>query len=137
MANRKREKVQHSGIAPSLTGLRVAADGKIDGNALNTIIGWANAITALLNGGLGLGDSWIPSAYSGNFNGHLIEWKSPAVAGAVDEIPHGLGRAPLGRIILGQSGYSRLADANLGGWGPDTIYLQSENADVTYKLWLV
>lgn len=120
-----------------MPSLQQDKDGRLSGSAYAALAGWGAALIRKLNGGLRLGNDFLTGAYAGNFDGQLVQFITPAVPGDAIEVFHGLGRVPLGRIVLGQDAYGRVADTNLTGWGPEKVYFQSDVAGMTVKLLII
>lgn len=88
------------------------------------------ALIASVNGHLSLGDG-SQSSWSGNLDGQTKEHTFPA-ANTAYEVPHGLGRVPIGVVQLdvNQNG-AVVRGENRGSWGLDSLFLSCSVAGTT------
>jgi hypothetical protein len=111
-------------------------DGKLTENAVATLNSFMRSATRLLNGGVSFGDG-RQSTHAGHIDGHTIEFVAPPVADTEFEIPHDLGRVPIGFLALAQDGPGVLYKSNPGGWGVERVFLKCSEANVTWLIVLV
>lgn len=100
---------------------------------LTTLSDQIIALYTKVNGGLSLGDGG-QSTGAGNLNAQWIEWKFSATPDSVEAIPHGLGRIPVGYMVMRRDRAAIVYDANTGGWGETMLYLSCDTASALVKL---
>jgi hypothetical protein len=111
-------------------------EGKLTPAAVATLVSQMEAITNAVNGGISFGDG-RQSTQLGNIDGQTVEFVTPSVADTEFEVPHGLGRVPIGRIVLAQNGDGFLKDSNRGGWNKHHLFFKCSEAGVTFLVGLV
>jgi hypothetical protein len=104
-------------------------------NDVKTLNDWIQEIQKTINGGLRLGDG-TNGTRAGNFSGQLIEFVSPAVANTEMEFLHGLGRVPIGWVVLYQDLAGSLYASIPESWSNKLLYLKSSVASCTYRIWV-
>jgi hypothetical protein len=111
-------------------------EGKLTAQSVDAINGTLAAVIAAINGGICFGDG-TQSAQAGNIRGQSITVTSPPVADTEFEVPHGLKRVPIGRLILDQDKQGQLYASNRGGWGVTRVFFKCNQAAVTFFIVLV
>jgi hypothetical protein len=104
---------------------------------VNSLNSYLQAFADKLNiEGISLGDA-VRNSMAGNLNAQRIEVKFTNAA-QEREIPHSLRRTPVGFITVMQTSDGVLKSTNLGGWGPDSIFLTtSAAAPAADSLWAI
>lgn len=110
-----------------------SADGKLTETAAAYLSGVLQGIVDKLNGKISFGNG-EQSTQSGNIDGQWITFVTPAVADTQFEVPHGLGRLPVGRDIKRQDKAGTLYDSNPGGWGPKSVFFKCSVASVKFNI---
>ena len=91
-----------------------------------------NIVTAI-NGRLSLGNA-AQSSQSGNIDGQWITYVFPSSANTEVEIPHGLGRVPVGFFVGEKDKACDVYTSNRSGWGKERIYLKCDTATATVNM---
>ena len=73
--------------------------------------------------------------HSENLDGEFQVFTSNGVADTEEAITHGLGRAPVGFIIMNSSKGANLYDSGTT-WTDTIIYLKSDTASTTFTIWI-
>lgn len=118
-----------TGMLPDLPPV-VPNGGKLDDSQVAYITdAIRNAIRAI-NGRIGFGDG-SHSSQSGNIDGHTKE-VTFANANTDYEVPHGLGRVPIGIIVLDVNADGAVVrGGSRGSWSPDRIFVRCNVAGTT------
>lgn len=119
-----------------LPALATTKDGQFTPNAIVQLLGFLRTLTQRLNGLVSFGGG-VNSTWTGNVDGQRVEFTTPGVADTEFELWHGLGRVPVGRIVMLQDKAGSLYDSNTGGWGTERIYLKCDAASVTFVCMVV
>ena len=115
-----------AGFIPGTT-IKADEQGKLSDAQIISIAGQLDTIRRALNGGLSFGTA-VQSTRAGNFSAQFRTVRF-VTANATVRIPHGLGRAPVGFIVVLPDRATSIYGANLGGWGPSDLYLASSVAN--------
>lgn len=99
------------------------------------VVGILNGIVRAINGRLTLGNG-NQSTQSGNIDGQWITYVFPSTANTEVEIPHGLGRVPVGLFEAERDRACTLYSSNRSGWGKTVIYLKCSVASAVVKFLL-
>lgn len=115
------------GDIPSVT---VAEDGRLTGVQVTYIFDALRNIIRAFNGRISLGDG-SHSSQSGNIDGQTKEVVF-AAANTDYEVPHGLGRVPIGIVPLdvNQDG-AVMRGNNRGSWSPTHLFVRCNVAGTT------
>jgi hypothetical protein len=124
------------GQLPQPLPIETDKDGKLTTQSVGAINAFMQNVNAALNGLVSIGDG-RQSSKSGNIDGQTVIVVTPATPNAEFEVPHGLERVPIGRIVLTQSGPGQIYDSNRGGWGVRQVFFKCDAASVTFTLILV
>lgn len=89
----------------------------------------------LVNGRVRFGDG-VDGARGENISGEFQVFTSDGVADAENTIAHTLGAVPIGYIVLNQDKAGSLYDSGTA-WTATNIYLKSDVASVTFKVFLL
>lgn len=142
MANNSRvvDRAGWVSVPPELQTILSAIAGgqKIDDRALVALVEFVIKLGVKVNGGISFGDA-TPGAYSGNVDG---QWPddgvtSPATPGQEFTVYHGLGRVPVGRLVLGQNAAGSLYDSQKESWTETKAMFKCDAASVKFNLVLV
>jgi hypothetical protein len=110
--------------------IRLAEDGKIGVEAITQLNSLIAAIAKRLNQGLSLG-SGDQATQTGNIFGQWIEVTStPSVADTEFQLPHGLGRTPVGYFVAKRDKAGTLYVSSAGSWNRDVVYFKDSGAAV-------
>ena len=107
-------------------------EGKLTAAGGDYILGKQKEVVKKLNGQLSFG-SGVSSAQAGNFNGQWITWTFKN-ADTPYLIPHSLARVPAGYKVMRRDKACIIYDANIGDWGSENFYLQSDTGAATVSL---
>jgi len=109
------------------------SDGKMSGPTAAYLTAALRAIIEKFNGAISLGNG--SSGYrAGNLDAQYIDVFTPSVPDTEIEIPHGLGRKPVGYDVVRRDAACIVYDSSGGSWGNNVIYLKCNTASVTIKL---
>ena len=73
--------------------------------------------------------------HSENLDGEFQVFTTNAVADTEETIAHGLGRLPVGFIVINLDKGANLYDGGTT-WTSTTLYLKSDTASTTYTIWI-
>lgn len=108
-------------------------DGKMSGPTAAYLTAALRTIIEKFNGAISLGNG--SSGYrAGNLDAQYIDVFTPTVADTEIEIPHGLGRKPVGYDIVRRDLACSVYDSSGGSWGNDVFYLKCSVGSVTLKI---
>lgn len=130
MAKLVREKIDAT-LIPRPGSLRLT-DGKLSDLTLTYLRGLLVAAIDRINGALSLGTG-RHGTWSGNIDGQYVDVVARA-ANAEFPVPHGLGRVPVGYIVVRTNGASVLYDNGGGNWTDTTMYLRCTDAGTTIRI---
>jgi hypothetical protein len=99
------------------------------------VAGVLGAIVRVLNGRLTFGNG-NQSSQSGNIDGQWITYVFSSVANEQAEIPHGLGRTPVGYFVAENDRACTLYSSNRSGWGKKSFFLKCNVASAVVKFLL-
>lgn len=105
-------------------------DGKLTDTQVSYLIDAIKRVISAINGKITLGDS-THSSQSGNVDG---QWKEVTFASAnVDyEVPHGLGRVPVGIIVIDVNVDGAVVrGGSRGSWSPTRMFVRCNQAGTT------
>jgi hypothetical protein len=109
------------------------ADGKMSGPTAAYLTSALRTIIAKFNGAISLGNG--SSGYrAGNLDAQYIDVFTPSVADTEFDIPHGLGRKPIGYDVVRRDKACIVYDSSGGSWGTTTMYLKCNATSATIKL---
>jgi len=109
------------------------SEGRMSGPTAAYLTAALRAIISKFNGAISFGNG--SSGYrAGNIDAQYIDVFTPSVADTEIEIPHGLGRKPIGYDVVRRDAACIVYDSSGGSWGFDVIYLKCDTANVTIKL---
>lgn len=112
------------------------SEGKLTDQQAAYITDSIRSLIRSFNGGISFGDG-SNSSLSGNIDGHTKEFFF-AAANTDYEIPHGLGRPPIGIIVLDVNVDGAVVRGNLrGDWNENRLFLRCSQADTTALLVVV
>lgn len=108
----------------------VSADGKLTDVQIGYITAAIRATISALNGRISFGDG-TQSSQAGNIDGHTKE----VVFASADtdyEVPHGLGRIPIGIIVLYVDADGAVVrSASRGSWNNTRLFVRCNTAGAT------
>lgn len=121
--------VTRTGMLSDLPAI-TAVDGKLTDLQVNYIADAIRNLIRAVNGRLSFGDG-SQSSQSGNIDGHTKQ-VTFAVADTDYEVPHGLGRKPIGIVVLdpGADG-AVVRPASQGSWTAERMFVRSNVAPAT------
>lgn len=109
------------------------SDGKLSGTTAAYLTASLRSIIAKFNGAISLGNG--SSGYrAGNLDAQYIDVFTPSTPDAEIEIPHGLGRKPIGYDVVRRDAACIVYDSSGGSWGNDVFFVKCNTASVTIKL---
>lgn len=112
--------------------LQLDADGKLSSLTLSYIRSLLLAIVDRINGLLSFGTG-ASGSWAGNLDAQFLDVTARS-ANAEFPIPHGLGRVPVGYIIVRTNAASILYDNGGGNWTDSTLYLLSTDAGSVFRI---
>jgi hypothetical protein len=130
MATRTRQPYEPALL--QLPALATTKEGQFTPNAIVQLLGFLRSLTSRFNGLVSLGGA--DAQWAGNLDMVRIQVVTPGVADTEFEVWHGLGRVPAGRFVVLQDIAGSVYDSNLGGWGPERLWLKCDAASVTLTL---
>ena len=122
-----------AGAVAQLPDVQLDEDGRLTEQAIKMLVGRVQDIVRLLNGGLTLGLG-TTAHRAGNFNMQWLDVLMPGVADTEIVIPHGLGRRPIGYLVVQRDRSCCVYSDAVGSWGNDMFYLKCDTADATVRL---
>lgn len=105
-------------------------DGKLTDTQVSYLTDAIKRVISAINGKITLGDS-TNSSQSGNIDG---QWKEVTFASANTdyEVPHGLGRVPVGIIVLDVNVDAAVVrGGSRGSWSPTRMFVRCNQAGTT------
>jgi hypothetical protein len=123
------------GMLPDI-GQIVSPDGKLTSVQVTTIVDALRNLLRAVNGKLTFGDG-SNSSQSGNIDGHTKE--VTFVSANVDyEVPHALGRVPIGIILLDSNADGAVVrGGSQGSWGTERMFVRCNVAGTTARFVIV
>lgn len=108
----------------------VSEDGRLTDTQIAQVASTVRSIIAAINGRISFGDG-LQSSQSGNIDGHTKEVVF-VNANTDYEVPHGLGRVPIGIIVLdvNQDG-AVVRGGSRGSWNIDRLFVRCNVAGTT------
>lgn len=123
-------------MVADLPPVAVPADGKLTGTQVSYIIDSLREIIRVINGRITFGDGQH-SSQSGNIDGQIKEVVFTQ-ANHDYEVPHGLGRVPIGIILLNVNADSAVVRGNSeGSWSPTRLFVRCDTAGATARFVVV
>lgn len=107
--------------------------GKVPETLISTLYNRVKGLLEAFNGQISLGDGTV-YGWCGNLDAQEIEVVSDPVANTEFEVPHGLGRLPIGYDVTRRSSAGVIYDNGNGNWGVDKIHLRCSAAAMTFRL---
>jgi len=123
MAQYSIKDVEHDGIIAPPAPIRLTEDGNVSPATVLAINQTLAAIVKHINGGLSVGTGQARSRV-GNFQNQWLVFTSPSAADTEFELPHGLGRTPIGFTTWFVNKAGVLYIDNYGSWNRDRILLK-------------
>jgi len=111
----------------------LAPDGQLTGSVASAITQAVRALMRRLNNGLSLGNG-VSGYQAGNLDAQYIDVLTPGVADTAIEVPHDLGRVPIGYEVVRRDKAAVVYDADAGSWNERRFYVKANVASVTVKL---
>ena len=112
------------------------SEGKLTDQQAAYITDSVRSLIRAFNGGISFGDG-SASSHSGNIDGHTKEVYFP-LANTDVEVPHGLGRVPIGMIVLDTNTDGAVVrGAQRGDWNATRLFLRCSIAGTTVLLVVV
>lgn len=123
------------GMIPELPKI-IIAEGGLTNQQIAVIADTLRNIIRAINGRLTFGDG-TRSGHSGNIDGQIKEVTFVS-ANTNYEVPHGLGRVPIGIIVLSADADGAVVrSADLDNWGVTTLYVRCNVAGTTARFVVV
>jgi hypothetical protein len=121
--------VTGAGMIPDLPPV-TAADGKLSDVQVAHIVDSIRGLIRAMNGHISFGDG-LQSSQAGNIDGHTKE--VVFVSANTDyEVPHGLGRVPVGIIVLDVNADGAVVrGASRGSWNAERLFVRCNVAGAT------
>lgn len=117
------------GMLPDLPPIQ-SVDGKLTDLQVTSIVEGQRALVRAVNGKLSLGDG-TNSSQSGNIDGHTKEVTFTS-ANTDYEVPHGLGRVPIGIVVLDVNADGAVVrGGSRGSWSPTRLFVRCNVAGTT------
>lgn len=107
-------------------------DGKISDADLVLLASAVQELLTRFNGRVGHGSG--QHGHSGNLDEQFLEYVAPGVANTAFEIPHGLGRIPIGAEVASIDREGVLYADDEGSWTPQRIRLKCSAADARIRI---
>jgi hypothetical protein len=127
MASYPLKAVEHAGLLAPPASIRLGHDGKIGPGAIVAINQTLAAIVNHINKGLSIGTSQA-GTQTGNFQNQWLVFTSPSGANTEFELPHGLGRVPIGFTVWFVNKGAVVYASNFGSWNKERILLKCNTA---------
>jgi len=110
-----------------------APDGKLTGILVSALVQAVRNIIQILNRGISLG-SGATGYQAGNLDAQYVDMITPGVADTEFEVPHQLGRVPIGYEPVRQDRAVSIYDSNSGSWNDSRLFLKANVASASIKL---
>lgn len=126
----KSKRIQNGvGFMAEMPGV-VSPDGKLTAAQVNYLVTGIQSLITALNGHISFGDG-TNSSQSGNIDGHTKE--VTFVSANTDyEVPHGLGRMPIGILLLNVNADGAVVrPSNNGSWNLERLFVRCNTAGAT------
>lgn len=104
-------------------------NGTISQGSIDRIQSQLDTITTAINGGITL-RSGGSLGRAGNMKAQMVEFTSSPTANVEFLVPHSLGEAPEGYIVVLQNKAASLYTSNFGGWDGSAVYFKCSVASV-------
>ena len=126
----KSERIRTIGMVPDLPSITVPPNGQLSAIHMTYLLDTIRTLIAVVNGGISFGDGQN-SSYSGNIDGQL-KIVNFANSNTDYEVPHGLGRVPLGIIpLLVAADGAVVRGASNGSWTSERLFVRCNVAGTT------
>ena len=129
MATYPMREVEHEGLIAPPPSVRLGADGKVSVESVVSLNQTLAAIVRHINTGLSIGTG-AAGTKTGNFRNQWLVFLSPSSANTTIELPHGLGRTPLGFTTWFVDANAVIYAFNYGSWNRERILLRVSAAAV-------
>lgn len=123
------KKVEHSGLISPPAKIRLGKDGQITVESIVSLNQAIENLTKHINGGLSVGTA-EEGTIVGNFNNQWLVFVSPSVADTEFELPHGLGRTPIGFTTWFVDKAAVVYVSRYGSWNKSRIFLKVNQGSV-------
>jgi hypothetical protein len=111
-------------------------DGRIATPVLRSMYLALDQVVTALAGRLSLGTG-VDGAHTGHLDWQARAFTAPSVADTAFEVAHGLGRTPIGYVVIYQSLPGSLYADVSRGWTDEMVYLKSDAADAAFRVLLI
>jgi len=108
-------------------------DGKMSEKTALQVSGKIREIISRINGGWSMGTG-VSGYKAGNLDAQYIDVLAPSAANTEFVIPHGLGRRPIGYVVVRSDRAVSVYDSSNGSWGDSLMYLKADTASATIRL---
>ena len=119
----------------SLVPLSVDKDGQATPPVVRSLYQAVDKVLTTLAGRLSLGTG-TDGEHTGHLDGQVRAFTTPAVADTAFEVAHGLGRTPIGYVVIYQSLPGSLYADVSRGWTEEMVYLKSDAAGAAFRVLL-
>lgn len=108
-------------------------EGKVPPGAIVQLNNTVQRIVDTINGALS-GGNGDQGTRTGNFDGQFLEFTTPSTPDAEFELFHGLGRIPVGKVVVRQDKAASLYDSSAGSWTTEVVYFKCNVASVLVRI---
>jgi hypothetical protein len=121
------------GAIPTVQPITLDPEGRISAPQAKSLLDVFRGIVAAVNGHLSLG-SGITGHRAGNLDAQYIDFLCPAIRDTEFIVPHGLGRVPVGYVVVRIDRAANVYDSSVGSWSPTLLYLKCDTASASIRL---
>jgi hypothetical protein len=121
------------GAIPTVQPITLDKDGRISSAQAKSLLDVFRGIINAINGHLSLGNG-ITGHRAGNIDAQYIDFLCPAVANTEFIVPHGLGRVPVGYMIVREDRAANVYDSSVGSWSPTLAYFKCNVASTSIRI---
>jgi len=129
MATYPLKQVEHEGLIAPPPQVRLGDDGKVSVASIVSLNQTLASIIRHINSGLSVGAAGAGTQV-GNFRNQWLVFLSPGTANVEFELPHGLGRAPIGFTTWFVDAAAVIYASRYGSWNKERILLKVNVASV-------
>lgn len=114
----------------------VLEEGKITAQVANQVHSVLRGLIQAFNGKITFGDG-TQASQAGNLDGQWVQFLTPATPDTEFVVPHGIGRLPIGTVVVQQDKAGQVYGSSLGSWSDRVLYLKCTTASVTMRVLVI
>lgn len=130
MADYPLKQVEHEGLLSPLPPLRLNPQGQVGTETLLALNQALSSIIKHINSGLSIGTG-SQGSQTGNTRNQWLSFVTPSTPDLEFEMPHGIGRTPIGYTVWFQDKAGSIYVSNYGSWNRERILLKCSVATLS------